>query len=52
MLFVVSCNQASVQETSLSLSVSDWLLGGSVESQEIEIIKREMKKRKPVKTFL
>ncbi|MCK7527796.1 MAG: hypothetical protein MZV64_64385 [Ignavibacteriales bacterium] len=41
-----------MQETSSSLRVSVWLLGGSVESQEIEIIKREMKKRKPVKTFL
>jgi hypothetical protein len=40
-----------VQETSSSLRVSEILIGGSVESQEIEIIKREMKKRKLVKTF-
>ena len=52
MLVVVNCNHASVQETSSSLRVSDILAGGSVESQEIEIIKSEMKKRKPVKTFL
>jgi hypothetical protein len=51
MLVVVSCSQASVQETSSSLRVSDVLVGGSVESQEIEIIKSEIKKRKPVKTF-
>ena len=41
MLFVLSCSQASVQETSSSLRVSDILAGGSVVSQEIEIIKRE-----------
>ena len=52
MLFVVNCIQASVQETSSSLRVRDIFACGSVESQEIEIIKSEMKKRNPVKTFL
>ena len=52
MLFVVSCSQASVQETSSSLRVRDILAGGSVESQDIAIIKSEMKKKNPVKTFL
>lgn len=48
--FVFNSNQASVQLASSMARVSVGFVssggGGSVESQEIEIIKREIKKRK------